>query len=210
MPSLSACVRSLAVSLCSYTLSSPTNASASLGLASRQHPVKLGVQEGVVDVAPWRDYARGAHLLESFVLPWETATISLHALLRAAFRQKTFPGLFPQVFCQVAAAVDKAIAKRCSGSADTAATICDGHWRRIGVELVRYQQAGLAAMQGKKYFSIAPDASRIGKRSYLLCPLVEAESGLAMWCAPQVVSGEMGRGLTKDSMFQEVRRNAFT
>ena len=53
----------------------------------------------------------------------------------------------------------------------------DGHWRRIGVELARYQKAGLAAMVNKRYYNIAPDASKMGKRTYLLCPSLKPSLG---------------------------------
>ena len=154
--------------------------------------VALRVDGGIVDVAPWRDHARSAQCMEAFVLPPETVAVPVHALLQASFRQSAFPSLFEQVFCQVAAMVDTTIQAKCVDSADTAAKVLDGHWRRVQGELLRYQKAGLAAMEGKKYLSIAPDASKIGKRTYLLCPLVDAESGLAMWCAPQILPFQMG------------------
>jgi hypothetical protein len=60
--------------------------------------------------------------------------------------------------------------------------------RHVGTELRKYVKKGIQVMKGKQFYSCAPDASKIGNQALLLCPMVENQSGLAMWAAPQVIS----------------------
>ena len=70
--------------------------------------------------------------------------------------------------------------------------------RHVGVELNRYLSKGYAVLSGRQFYSMAPGASKVGNKGLLVTPLVDNQSGQAMWAAPQVPPAQ-----TSPSTYQE-------
>jgi len=71
------------------------------------------------------------------------------------------------------------------------ATILYCDRRHVNAELSRYLRAGQRVLGGAQFLSIAPDGAKVGN-AYLLCPVVNNQSGKARWAPPQAPEEYLG------------------
>eukprot|EP00971_Amphidinium_carterae_P350788 6491738-Amphidinium_carterae.3 len=111
----------------------------------------------------------------------EENRIRLPVLLRVCYEQKALNGVLQQVCLQVGAYIDRALWCLAWDSTPAEAT----HRLEAMRFNAQYLMAGREALQFASNFSLAVDASRVGKRKVLMGVIASASAGVATIVPPQ-------------------------
>lgn len=168
---------------------------------SGEWPIVLKVEDNMVSLKPLAD---GIFAEFDFRCPARSfcdvsETIHWHDLFRRACQDQNKIGawLFSQLVWNIGDRLDRFFVRSSSGEAPADAmdeavdivvasrTVWGEDGRHVSQELSRYVNSGLRRYPRSRAISMAPDASKIGDKGLLISPIVQNDSGYAMWAAPQ-------------------------